>query len=151
VTPEEDYRTAPLSDSPDCGCSLCVMAGDGREATRREGSAAGAAAVEGDVLKLLFTRALLCETRAVAVGAALRWLDDGRYATKRHMRGLYHTARAHAARRARSTRRRSRDFLVSSRRGRRGGLFPRYLVHDEFNHQQNQKYSKYANLPQLRA
>jgi hypothetical protein len=26
VTPEEGYRTALLSDSPDCGCSLCVDA-----------------------------------------------------------------------------------------------------------------------------
>ena len=46
--------------------------------TRGKGSAARAAAVQGNVLKLLFARALFSEARAVAVGAALGLLYRGR-------------------------------------------------------------------------
>lgn len=37
ATPEEDYRTALLSDSPDAGCSLCGCFGEGERPGREAG------------------------------------------------------------------------------------------------------------------
>jgi hypothetical protein len=41
VTPEQDYRTALLSDSPDAGCSLCLDVGEIAGTTRTRSPACG--------------------------------------------------------------------------------------------------------------